>query len=108
MTQAFEKSLGSQAQAFEKIATLAGAESMDVVTEQEDMGSPDVSTLVLGIADDAQAATLSTAGWRIYEKDILTLSALRGKVDLDSDEFLLPYRESSEPLAKRRRVSKRR
>ena len=59
------------------------------------------STVVVATHEDTEGATLQKLGWRIYVKDIISLSILRGKLDLESDEFLI--KEQRKESRKRKR-----
>lgn len=49
---------------------------------------PEEKTLIIATAKDPQFADLQVR-WRCFTKDMISLSALRGKVDSSSDEFLV-------------------
>lgn len=59
------------------------------------------STLVVATHDSTEVAELQALGWRAYAKDIISLSILRGKLDLGSDEFLI--KEQKKESRKRKR-----
>ena len=59
------------------------------------------STVVVGTRDGAEMAELQKLGWKAFAKDIISLSILRGKLDLESDEFLI--REQVKGSRKRKR-----
>ena len=59
------------------------------------------STLVVATHDSTEVAELQALGWRVYAKDIISLSILRGKLDLGSDEFLI--KEQKKESRKRKR-----
>lgn len=59
------------------------------------------STVVVATHEDTEGATLQKLGWRVYVKDIISLSILRGKLDLESDEFLI--KEQRKESRKRKR-----
>lgn len=45
------------------------------------------STFVIGIENDPDGPTLAELGWTLYSQDIISLSILRGRLDLDTEEF---------------------
>ena len=59
------------------------------------------STIVIATQDSAEVEALQPLGWRAYVKDIISLSILRGKLDLETDEFLL--KEEKKVNRKRKR-----
>ena len=48
----------------------------------------DSKTLIIAVQDDLGLESL-IGRWRCFSRDIISLSALRGKLDTDSDEFLV-------------------
>ena len=59
------------------------------------------STLVIATHDSPEVAQLQKLGWRVYVRDIISLSILRGKLDLESDEFLLTEQKKESRKRKR-------
>ena len=45
--------------------------------------------IVLGAKQDPHAAAVGKSGHQLYDKDLIAMAALRGKLELDSAEFLL-------------------
>lgn len=58
-------------------------------------------TIVVATHDDANLVALQKLGWRTYLKDISSLSVLRGKLDLESDEFLIVEEKKESKKRKR-------
>ena len=58
-------------------------------------------TIVVATHNDADLAVLHELGWRAYVKDIISLSVLRGKLDLESDEFLIKEQKNESRKRKR-------
>ncbi|KAK5070638.1 hypothetical protein LTR64_000313 [Lithohypha guttulata] len=88
-------SLGTPKSDFRTIATTMGASKVG-------MGIPATRTsaesvLVLAVPDDPHAAEIGRLGHPIYYKDVLVMAALRGRLELDSDEFKLdvPIKEEA-------------
>lgn len=92
-TPSVKKELGKNGfDELKEIAKCAGAKS---VVSSLPKKSPDEtpSTVVVVATDDKnnnnEVAELQKLGWKVYVKDIISLSVLRGKLDLESDEFLV-------------------
>lgn len=74
-----------------EVVKCAGAKSIASVLpkkspEETERGS---SIIVVAMQNTTEVAALQKLGWRAYLKDIISLSILRGKLDLESDEFLI-------------------
>ena len=61
------------------------------------------STIVVATPDGKEVADLHKLGWKAYVKDIISLSVLRGKLDLESEEFLIKDKEQDKESKKRKR-----
>ena len=48
---------------------------------------------VIGAENDPDAARLSKLGWTVHARDIVSLSILRGRLEVDSDEFRMAVPE---------------
>lgn len=59
------------------------------------------STVVVATHDSPEVAQLQKLGWRVYVRDIISLSILRGKLDLESDEFLITEQKKESRKRKR-------
>ena len=46
-----------------------------------------VEDVIIGIENDPQAPHVGRLGHQLYDKDLLTMAVLRGKLDLESNEF---------------------
>ena len=87
-TSAAKKDAGfSGFKELKEVALNAGAQSCSAVLPKK---SPEKSkpTLIIACLNDPASATLK-GPWRCFSRDIIGLSCLRGKVDVDSDEFLV-------------------
>ncbi len=84
-----------------EVAKCAGAR--DVVSSALPKKSPKEtsSTLVIATQDNTEVAQLQKLGLRAYVKDIISLSVLRGKLDLESDEFLIEEQKTESRKRKR-------
>lgn len=47
------------------------------------------ATLVIGTQEDSKSPALKK--WKCYSKDLISLSVLRGRLDVESDEFLISW-----------------
>ena len=87
-----------------EIAVFSGAECIKTAVPRK---SPDESpmTMVIAANDDKDFPTLEEKSWKAFSKEIITLSVLRGCLDLDSDEFRLngPVHKQSGVGKKRKR-----
>ena len=85
-----------------EIAKCAGAKSVSsTLPKKSPKEAP--STIVVATPDGKEVAELHKLGWRAYVKDIISLSVLRGKLDLESDEFLINEKEQDKESKKRKR-----
>jgi hypothetical protein len=92
-TPSLSKELGETIKELQHMAYAAGASSVQtrlplVAAE----GFTD--SLLLGSESDKDASELIDLGWKLYSKDLLSLSILRGRLDLDSDEFRLSFQST--------------
>ena len=100
-TPSVKKELGKNGfDELKEIVKCAGAKSVSSALLNK--GPEEVaSTIVVATQDDTGMAELQKLGWRAYTKDIISLSVLRGKLDLESDEFLI--KEQKKESRKRKR-----
>lgn len=87
VTPAVKKSCGDRYVEFDKLAVAVGGRMISKsARECED----DANNIVLGLdKGDADCISLMAKGRACYHRDLLTISTLRGEVDLKSDEFRL-------------------
>ena len=100
-TPSVKKELGKSGfDELKEIAMCAGARSVSsTLPKKSSEETP--STFVVATSDDTEVAGLQKQGWRVYMKDIISLSVLRGKLDLESDEFLVKEQEKESKKRKR-------
>ena len=72
----------------EDIAKFAGAAS-SVLARLPRSNEQNPGTLIISAQTNPDLHELMKGGWRCFTKDIITISILRGKIDTDSDEFLV-------------------
>ena len=100
-TPSSKKELGKNGfDELKEIVKFAGAKSVSSTLPKK---SPEEtpSTIVIGTHDNTEKAELQNLGWTAYIKDIISLSVLRGNLDLESDEFLI--KEEKKESRKRKR-----
>ena len=83
------------------IVKSAGAKDVSSTLPKTAPEETSSSTITVAKEGSTEVAELQKLGWRVYVKDIISLSILRGKLDLESDEFLI--REQREESKKRKR-----
>ncbi|KAI9790966.1 MAG: hypothetical protein M1835_000616 [Candelina submexicana] len=90
----------------QQIAVAAGAD--DVILHGPTKPAKNLSekSLVLGSSehDDDAAAGLVKKGWTLFDKEIVSLSMLRGSLAIESEEFKLGTHVSSQKSNSRRKV----
>ncbi|MCJ1451857.1 hypothetical protein MMC28_002197 [Mycoblastus sanguinarius] len=87
-TSAAKKELGKGFSDMKEIVMTAGARGVSSSLPKK---SPEASpaTLVIAVSDDGDLPALEKGGWKSYVKEIITLSVLRGVLDLNNNEFLV-------------------
>ena len=88
---------------FEELGEIAKCAGATSVTSALPRKSPEEAarTVVVGTQNRAEMTELQK-GWRVYFKDIISLSVLRGRLDLDSDEFLIKEHKGEESRKRKR------
>lgn len=87
-TPSAKKELGTSWSELKEICLVAGVTAVHAMIPRKSPEEMD-PTIVIAASNEADQATLEERGWRIFTKDIITFSALRGGIDADSDEFLV-------------------
>lgn len=88
-TPSAKKELGKNGfDELKEIVKCAGAKSVTSALPKKSPGETRL-TIVIGTRSDTDVAGLHKLGWRAYVKDMLSLSVLRGNLNLESDEFLI-------------------
>ncbi|KAL9580240.1 MAG: hypothetical protein Q9212_004612 [Teloschistes hypoglaucus] len=85
-TPTAKKELGKTWTELKEVCLAAGAESVEARKVPEKLSG---TIVVAAAAKEPDGAALEEGGWKMYNKDIVTFSALRGLLDPDSDEFLM-------------------
>lgn len=86
-TRQLKSDLGANFKDFCKIAEVLGAEDMGINLPRN--GSTGGTVLVIGVDNDPQAPILRGLGARLHEKDLLVMGVLRGRIDLESNDFVI-------------------
>ena len=83
-----------------EIASYAGAKSV-LTTLPKKPPEELPFTLIIGTVEDVTSPALGL--WKCYTRDIIGLSVLRGRLEIDSEEFLIQKLEQEKPSKKRKR-----
>lgn len=106
-TSAAKKDLGKGFTDLKAIAMHAGAKSVQVSIPKKPSQKGDKSqTFIIAAQDDGELPALEEAGWRSFNKDIITLSVLRGTVDVEGNEFLIQPQIESNPASSNKRMKR--
>ncbi|MCJ1346872.1 hypothetical protein MMC31_005091 [Peltigera leucophlebia] len=106
-TSAAKKDLGKGFTDLKIIAIHAGAKSVQASIPRKPNQLGDKSkTIIIAAQDDGELSALEEAGWRCFNKDIITLSVLRGTVDVESNEFLIHRQIESNPASSNKRLKR--
>jgi len=98
MTPQLQQKLGDLKQDFQQIASALGATRIHMRLPASHAAERRSSRiLVLGHDDDCDAVSVGRLGYGLYEKGVLTMAALRGRLDVNTDEFKLeiPIKQES-------------
>ncbi|KAI4248162.1 MAG: hypothetical protein LQ352_006007 [Teloschistes flavicans] len=85
-TPTAKKELGQMWKELKDVCLAAGAESVEA---RKIPARVEGTIVVAAAAKEPDGTALKEAGWKMYSKDIVTFSALRGELDPDSKEFLV-------------------
>ncbi len=81
------------------IATVAGANVATTLPKKGPEETP--STLIIGTQEDTKLSSLST--WQCYTRDLISLSVLRGELELEGDEFHVASKPANGKGGKKRK-----
>ncbi|EXJ54753.1 hypothetical protein A1O7_10094 [Cladophialophora yegresii CBS 114405] len=102
LTKELRKGLGKLEREISQIAWILGAEAvkrrLPAFKDKDKLSQTGV--LVIGVRDDPHGAHVGRLGQVLFNKDILTMAALRGRLQRDSNEFViqLPVKDEEEQL----------
>lgn len=102
-TPAAKKELGTGFTELKDIAIHAGAKSVQATLPRKSSLAQAPKTIVIALPGDSDLLALEEGGWRSFNKDIVTLSVLRGSVNVNSDEFLVRHQDKNRTVASKRR-----
>ena len=105
-TQAAKNSVGSSGyKELKELASMAGAKHVSAALPKK---APDElsETLVVAGSNDPARGKLRP-GWKCFSHEVIGISILRGKVDLSSNEFLVPISENEEEQRRGRKRQRR-
>ncbi|KAH0545166.1 hypothetical protein FGG08_000778 [Glutinoglossum americanum] len=94
-TPSLSRDLGESIKELQQIALSAGASSVQTRLPLV-AAEAFTNTVLLGNEGDKDASELTDLGWKLYSKDLLSLSILRGRLDMNSDEFKLSFQPTSQ------------
>ncbi|KAK5232965.1 hypothetical protein LTR47_005829 [Exophiala xenobiotica] len=91
LTRQIRTDLGKLERELSQVATVLGADSVQkrlpALKDKENYAEHEV--LIIGAENDPQGAQVGRLGQKLYNKDILTMAVLRGKLERASAEFLI-------------------
>ncbi|KAL8951258.1 MAG: hypothetical protein Q9222_002760 [Ikaeria aurantiellina] len=101
-TPSAKKELGKSWSELKEICLAGGAVAVQAMIPRK---SPAESgrIIVIAASHEPDYSTLEERGWRVYTKDIITLSVLRGSIDALSDEFLVKSTKKVTGSAKKKK-----
>ncbi|ETI20141.1 hypothetical protein G647_08175 [Cladophialophora carrionii CBS 160.54] len=100
LTKELRHSLGNLERETSQIAWILGAEAvkrrLPALKDKDTLSQ--TSVLVIGVRDDPQGAHVGRLGQVLFNKDILTMAALRGRLERNSEEFVIemPIKDEEE------------
>lgn len=92
-TPAIKTELGKGFADIKTICLEAGAKSIQATLPRKGPQEP-CRTIMIATGNDKDTGSLHEKGWKTYSKDIITLSALRGSLQLESEEFEIQAKKS--------------
>ncbi|MCJ1461637.1 hypothetical protein MMC07_000234 [Pseudocyphellaria aurata] len=102
-TPAAKKELGKGFADLKDIATHAGAKSVLATLPRKSSLAEASKSIIIALPDDSDLPALEDGGWKSFSKDMVTLSVLRGSLDVNNDEFLIRRKARSESNKRRKR-----
>ncbi|MCJ1234995.1 hypothetical protein MMC14_002959 [Varicellaria rhodocarpa] len=88
------KDLGTGLEDFKEIVKFAGASSVQARLPKASDST--LLTIIISSDSDPDLSKIRSGRWRCFSKDVITTGVLRGKVDTNSDEFLITEPESGQ------------
>ncbi|EXJ57797.1 uncharacterized protein A1O5_12355 [Cladophialophora psammophila CBS 110553] len=89
LTKQLRTDLGNLERKISQIATILGADAVKHrLPALKDKGKfSEAGVLIIGVPGDPQGAHIGRLGLKLFHKDILTMAALRGRVERESADF---------------------
>ncbi|KAI4187371.1 MAG: hypothetical protein LQ348_004097 [Seirophora lacunosa] len=87
-TPSLKRELGKSWSELKDVCLAAGVDAVQAMIPKKtpkELGS----TVVVAATHDPDETALEERGWKMFHKEIITYSVLRGELDADSDEFLM-------------------
>ncbi|KAL9005601.1 MAG: hypothetical protein Q9188_001649 [Gyalolechia gomerana] len=99
-TPSIKKELGKSWSELKEVCLAAGA-AVQAMIPRKSPAETD-STVVIAASHEPDLSTLEERGWKVFTKDIITYSVLRGDIDTSSDEFLMRPTKKGKAAGKRK------
>ena len=99
-----KEKLGTGFKELKELALFAGAQTVQATMSSNKLNV--AKAIVISAEDDPEISVLLEKGWKCFTKEIITLSILRGEIDLGSEEFGITAQRgnsSSQKTRKRKR-----
>ena len=95
--------LGKGLDDMKSICLKGGAKSIQATLPRKGPQEPCRTIMVASNGDDKDFEALHRNGWKVYSKDIITLSILRGSLQLESEEFVIQGKSPQAGKSKKRK-----
>lgn len=102
-TPAVRTELGKGLADLKSICLKGGAKSVQDTLPRKGPQQPCRTIMVARNSDDKDFQNLHRNGWKVYSKDIITLSILRGSLQLESEEFVIQGKNPQAGKSKKRK-----
>ncbi|KAL8917263.1 MAG: hypothetical protein Q9208_008039 [Pyrenodesmia sp. 3 TL-2023] len=101
-TPAAKKELGKSWPELKDLCFAAGSQAVQAMIPKQ--GPKDTeSTVVIAASHEPEQSTLEERGWKMFSKDIVTFSILRGGIDTYSDEFMMHVTKTKKGVGRGRK-----
>ncbi|KAL8790040.1 MAG: hypothetical protein Q9195_006542 [Heterodermia aff. obscurata] len=104
-TPAVRTELGKGYADIKSVGLQGGAKSIQATLPRKGPQEPCRTIIIASNGDDKDVEFLHRHGWKVYSKDLITLSILRGSLQLESEEFVI--QDPSPPQASKSKKRKR-
>ena len=101
-TPAVKKELGKGFVELKEICIEAGAKSIQATLPRKGPQEPSV-IIMIGANEDKDVPLLQKRGWKVFGKELITFSILRGTLQYDTDEFLIEAQTAPQPSKGKKR-----